>query len=129
MFLSSLTQEQKETFLCLAHNVVVSDGDLTVGEELMMEDMRREMNMDRGYVPHYVELEGIEQIFTTRRARSTAMIALIRLGYADGAFEVEEESFLRVLCQAFEISDADFSLIDNWVKRLVALEKETSVFM
>ncbi|MFT7246032.1 MAG: hypothetical protein ACI82A_003403 [Candidatus Azotimanducaceae bacterium] len=129
MFLSSLTQIQKETFLCLAHNVVVSDGDLTVGEELMMEDMRREMNIDRSYVPHYVELEGIEKIFTTRRARSTTMIALIRLGYADGAFEVEEESFLRVLCKPFEISDADFSLIDNWVKRLVALEKETSVFM
>jgi hypothetical protein len=129
MFLSSLTQIQKETFLCLAHNVVVSDGDLTVGEELMMEDMRREMNIDRSYVPHYVELEGIENIFTTRRARSTTMIALIRLGYADGAFEVEEESFLRVLCKPFEISDADFSLIDNWVKRLVALEKETSVFM
>jgi len=129
MFLSSLTKIQKETFLCLAHNVVVSDGDLTVGEELMMEDMRREMNMDRSYVPHYVELEGIEKIFTTRRARSTTMIALIRLGYADGAFEVEEESFLRVLCKPFEISDSDFSLIDNWVKRLVALEKETSVFM
>jgi len=129
MFLSSLTQNQKETFLCLAHNVVVSDGDLTVGEELMMEDMRREMNIDQNYVPHYVELGGIEKIFTTRKDRSVAMIALIRLGYADGAFEVEEESFLRVLCKAFEISDSDFSLLDNWVKRLVALEKEASVFM
>ncbi|MFT4797514.1 MAG: tellurite resistance protein [Candidatus Azotimanducaceae bacterium] len=129
MFLSSLTQNQKETFLCLAHNVVVSDGDLTVDEELMMDEMRREMNIDRAYVPHYVELEGIEEIFTTRKARSTTMIALIRLGYADGAFEVEEESFLRVLCKTFEISESDFSLLDNWVKRLVALEKEASVFM
>jgi len=129
MFLSSLTQNQKETFLCLAHNVVVSDGDLTVDEELMMEEMRREMNIEERYVPHYVELDGIEQIFATRKARSTTMIALIRLGYADGAFEVEEESFLRVLCKAFEISDSDFSLLDNWVKRLVALEKEASVFM
>ena len=129
MFLSSLTLRQKETFLCLAHNVVVSDGDLTVGEELMMEEMRREMNLDRGFTPHYVELDGVELIFQTRKARVTVMIALIRLGYADGAFEVEEQSFLKVLCETFEITDADFSLIDNWVKRLVALEKETSAFM
>ena len=129
MFLSSLTIKQKETFLCLAHNVVVSDGDLTVGEELMMEEMRREMNMDRGYIAHYVELDGIDQIFPTSKARVTVMISLIRLGYADGAFEVEEQSFLKVLCEAFEITAADFSLIDNWVKRLVALEKEASAFM
>ncbi|MFT4677336.1 MAG: hypothetical protein ACJAX5_003514 [Patiriisocius sp.] len=129
MFLSSLTLKQKETFLCLAHNVVVSDGDLTVGEELMMEEMRREINMDRGFTPHYVELDGVELVFQTRKARVTVMIALIRLGYADGAFEVEEQSFLKVLCETFEISEADFALIDNWVKRLVALEKETSAFM
>lgn len=129
MFLSMLTQKQKETFLCLAHNVVVSDGDLTVGEELMMEEMRREMNLDTGFVPHYVELDGIGDVFKTRKARTTVMIALIRLGYADGAFEVEEQSFLKVLCETFDISVSDFALIDNWVKRLVALEKEASAFM
>tara|TARA_R110002110_G_scaffold21965_1_gene86209 strand:+ start:603 stop:992 length:390 start_codon:yes stop_codon:yes gene_type:complete len=129
MFLSMLTQEQKESFLCLAHNVVVSDGDLTVGEELMMEEMRREMNVDPGFVAHYIELDGIENIFTTRKSRATVMIALIQLGYADGAFEVEEQSFLKTLCQAFDISESDFALIDNWVKRLVALEREASAFM
>jgi tellurite resistance protein len=129
MFLSMLTQEQKEAFLCLAHNVVVSDGDLTVGEELMMEEMRREMNVDPGFVAHYIKLDGIENIFTTRRSRATVVIALIQLGYADGAFEVEEQSFLKVLCEAFEIDNSDFALIDNWVKRLAALEREASAFM
>lgn len=129
MFLSLLTQKQKEAFLCLAHNVVVSDGDLTVGEELMMEDMRREMNMDSDFIPHYIDMVGMEDIFQSRKARTTVMIALIRLGYADGAFEVEEQSLLKVLCKAFDISDSDFALIDNWVKRLIALEKEASAFM
>jgi hypothetical protein len=129
MFLSTLTQKQKEAFLCLAHNVVVSDGDLTVGEELMMDEMRREMNMVPDFVAHYLELDGIEEVFSTRKARTTVMISLIRLGYADGAFEVEEQSFLKVLSNAFDISDSDFALIDNWVKRLIALEKEASAFM
>lgn len=129
MFLSSLTEAQQKAFLCLAYNVVVSDGDLTVGEEIMMEEMRREMNVDATFKPEYIELEGVEKTFPDRKSRVTVLISLIQLGYADGAFEVEEQSFLRVLCEYFEITDADFALIDNWVKRLVGLQKEAKDFM
>jgi tellurite resistance protein len=129
MFLSSLSEAQQKSFLCLAYNVVVSDGDLTVGEELMMEEMRREMSVDPNFTPEYIELEGIEKIFVDRKSRVTVLIALIQLGYADGAFEVEEQSFLLVLCEYFEISPGDFALIDNWVKRLINLQKEAKDFM
>ena len=126
MFLSSLTDLQKETFFCLAHNVVVSDGELNVGEKIMMEEMRREMSLDDELEPHYVEVQGMETIFDTRRARVIVLISLIRLGYADGAFEIEEQSFLKVLCELFEIDDTEFILIDNWVRRLIALEREAN---
>lgn len=129
MFLASLTEEQQKAFLCLAYNVVVSDGDLTVGEEIMMEEMRREMNVEKDFVPEYLELEGVEQTFPDRKSRVTVLISLIQLGYADGAFEVEEQSFLRVLSEYFEITEPDFALIDNWVKRLVSLQKEAKDFM
>lgn len=129
MFLSSLSKTQQETFLCLAHNVVVSDGDLTVGEEIMMEEMRREMNMDPAFSPEYVDIDGMDQTFPDRKSRVTVLIALIQLGYADGAFEIEEQSFIRTLCDAFEITEADFALIDNWVKRLLTLQQEAKDFM
>ena len=48
--------------------------------------------------------------------------------YADGAFEIEEQSFLNVLCNAFEISENEFVLIKNWVRRLIALEREANAF-
>ncbi|MEO2176047.1 MAG: hypothetical protein ABGY96_18350, partial [bacterium] len=79
MFLTSLTEEQKKAFFCLAHNVVVSDGDLTPDEEAMMEDMRREMDLDSGFKPYYLNIDGIESIFTSKRSRSISMISLIRL--------------------------------------------------
>ncbi len=129
IFLASLTKEQKEVFICLAHNVVVSDGDLSVGEEVMMEEMRREMNLEPDYVPHYVSIEGIEYIFPSRRSRAITMISLIRLAYADGAFEIEEQCFLKDLCVPFEIMDNDFQLIDNWVRRLISLKREASAFL
>jgi len=129
MFLQTLSQEQKEAFICLAHNVVVSDGDLALGEEAMMEAMRREMNLDAQFEPHYLDIGGIETVFKSRRSRSIVMISLIRLGYADGAFEIEEQCFLQDLCTAFEISEADFKLIDNWVRRLISLEREANAFL
>lgn len=129
MFLASLTQAQKETFICLAHNVVVSDGELSVGERVMMDDMRKEMNLADNFEAHYITLDGIASTFDTRRSRAIAMLALIRLGYADGAFEIEEQFFLGDLCKVFEISEAEFGLIQNWVRRYIALEREAQAFM
>ena len=128
MFLSSLTEQQKEAFFCLAHTIVVCDGELSVGEQIMMEDMRREMALRIEFEPDYLDVAGTQDVFDTKRSRTIVVISLIRLNYADGAFEIEERSFLNVLCNAFEISDNEFVLIDNWVHRLIALEREANDF-
>jgi hypothetical protein len=129
MFLASLTDLQKEASLNLAHNVAVSDGKVTTTEKLMIQEMREEMHLDPGTEPHYLELTGIQTIFNTRRSRIISIISLIRLSYADGTFDIEEECFLRDLSKAFEISDTELNLLGNWVRRLLALEREIQGFM
>jgi|TARA_B100002003_G_scaffold249194_2_gene284869 tellurite resistance protein len=108
---------------------VISDGELSVGERVMMEEMRKEMALSADFDPHYLNVEGTREIFDTRRSRSIVLISLVRLGYADGAFEIEEQSFLKVLCNEFEISNDDFALIENWVRRLITLEREANAFL
>ncbi|MCZ6868583.1 MAG: hypothetical protein O7G84_03645 [Gammaproteobacteria bacterium] len=129
MWLQSLTPKQREALLGLAHNVVVSDGLLDPNEELMMDEFRREMDLTLETEAQYRELDGIDGIFDTRRARTIVLINLLHLSYVDGAFEIEEECFLRELSQLFGVGDSEFLLMDNWVRRLVALEKEASSFM
>lgn len=129
MYLSLFTDEQKKTFFCLAHDVVVSDGELSVGEQVMMESMRREMSLSVDFVAHYLPLDGVEIIFDSKRLRSSVLISLIRLAYADGAFEIEEQFLIQKLCALFETTDEDLHLIDNWVRRLIALEREANGFM
>ncbi len=129
MFLHELSEQQKEAFICLAHDVVVSDGVLSPGEKVMMDQMRREIRLSEDFEPHYIPIEGIENIFDTRRARVAVIIALIRLGYADGAFEIEEQFLLKEICELFDITEQQFSVIENWVRRLIALEKEARSFM
>jgi tellurite resistance protein len=128
MWLSSLSDTQRLALMRLAHNVVVSDGLLDPNEEGMLNEFRREMELASSDV-EYLELEGIELVFADRRSRIVAILNLLKLSYADGAFEIEEECLLKEICRAFEIQDDEFLLLDNWVRRLTALEEEARQLM
>ena len=124
MWLSSLEPEQRQAFMGLAHDVVVSDGLLDPNEEGMLDEFKREMGLNVATESEYLELDGIEGIFDTRKSRLIALLNLLQLSYADGAFEIEEECLLKEISRAFDVTDDDFMLLDNWVRRLVALEDE-----
>jgi len=124
MWMSSLSEEQRNALLRLAHNVVVSDGLLDPNEEGMLDEFRREMGLPAVEEIEYLELDGIGEVFDTRRSRIIALLNLLKLSYADGAFEIEEECLLKEISQTFAVPEAEFLLLDNWVKRLVSLESE-----
>jgi tellurite resistance protein len=129
MWLSSLSQDQRTALLGLAHNVVVSDGLLDPNEELMIDEFKREMGLQGERDPEYLELDGIDEVFDSQRARCIALLNLLRLSYVDGAFEIEEECLLKEVSRSFGVDDAEFLRLDNWVRRLVALEEEAESFM
>ena len=126
MWLSSLSSDQRNALLRLAHNVVVSDGLLDPNEEGMLIELKREMGLSEVGELEYLELEGIQNVFQDRRSRIIVVVNLIKLSYVDGAFEVEEECLLKEIARTFDISDQDFLLLDNWVRRLAALEEEVT---
>ncbi len=129
MWLSALEPEQRKALLGLAHNVVVSDGLLDPNEEGMLDEFKREMELNPALESEYLELEGIEQTFDSRKSRLIALLNLLRLSYVDGAFEIEEECLLREISEAFGVSDEEFMLLDNWVRRLLSLENEARDLM
>ena len=124
MWLSNLNKDQHQALIRLAHNVIVSDGLLDPNEEGMFDLLKKEMGIENSQQVEYLSLDGIEKIFPDRKARIIVLINLIRIGYVDGAFEIEEECLLRDLANSFDIGLDEFELLDNWVKRLVGLEKE-----
>ena len=94
----------------------------------MLNEFRREMELTSTDV-EYLELEGVEEIFGNRASRIVALLNLLKLSYADGAFEIEEECLLKEICSTFGLSDQEFLLLDNWVRRLNALEEEARHLM
>ena len=126
MWLYSLSNDQRHALLRLAHNVIVSDGLLDPNEEDMLFELKREMALSDVGELEYLELDGIQNVFQDRRSRIIVVINLLKLSYVDGAFEIEEECLLKEIARTFDITDQDFLLLDNWVRRLTALEDEVT---
>lgn len=129
MWLSQLSGEQQETMLRLAHNVIVSDGLLDPNEEGMLEAFRREMNVSADFQVEYLELEGISRVFSERKERLIVLMNLCKLSYADGAFEIEEECLINEIRKAFDVSEAQFDMLQGWIKRMTLLESEGAALL
>lgn len=113
----------------MAYSVAVSDGEMTDGERRMLEDMRSEMNLEMESVSPYQAIAELDILFDTRQSRVIALTSLIRLGFADRAYEIEEQCYIDDVRKAFGYSDKEFTQITDWVKRLVSLENEMDVFL
>lgn len=129
MWLSQLSGEQQETMLRLAHNVIVSDGLLDPNEEGMLEAFRREMGVSTDFQVEYLELEGISRVFSERKERLIVLMNLCKLSYADGAFEIEEECLINEIRKAFDVSEAQFDMLQGWIKRMTLLESEGTALL
>lgn len=129
MWLSQLSDEQQETMLRLAHNVIVSDGLLDPNEEGMLEAFRREMGVSADFQVEYLELEGISRVFSDRKERLIVLMNLCKLSYADGAFEIEEECLINEIRKAFDVSEAQFDMLQGWIKRMTLLESEGAALL
>lgn len=129
MWLSQLSGEQQETMLRLAHNVIVSDGLLDPNEEGMLEAFRREMGVSADFQVEYLELEGISRVFSDRKERLIVLMNLCKLSYADGAFEIEEECLINEIRKAFDVSEAQFDMLQGWIKRMTLLESEGAALL
>ena len=92
----------------------------------MLFELKREMALSDIGELEYLELDGIQNVFQDRRSRIIVVINLLKLSYVDGAFEIEEECLLKEIARTFDITDQDFLLLDNWVRRLTALEDEVT---
>ncbi len=129
MWLGQLSAEQRLALLDLAHNVVVSDGLLDPSEEGMLAEFKAEMGLPLSHETGYLPLDDIHTTFPDRRARTIALINLLRLSYADGAFEIEEECLLKEVSRVFGFDAKEFLLLDNWVRRWLALQHEAYALM
>ena len=129
MWLMTLTESQRGALIGLAQHLVHADDMLDISEEFMLEDFRRQMKLYGNSGAPSESIESLATRFDTRMSRSVALLNLLRLGYADGTFDVEEESLMLRFAEALGFSDADYRIFEDWVRRLAVLEAEGKKLM
>ena len=95
----------------------------------MLEAFRREMSVSSDFQIEYQELAGIEAVFSERKERLIVLMNLCKLSYADGAFEIEEECLINEIRKAFDVSEAQFVMLQGWIKRMMSLEAEGAALL
>jgi hypothetical protein len=95
----------------------------------MLEAFRREMGVSSDFQIEYLELAGIEAVFSERKERLIVLMNLCKLSYADGAFEIEEECLINEIRKAFDVSEAQFVMLQGWIKRMMSLEAEGAALL
>lgn len=129
MWLMTLSESQRGALIGLAQHLIHADDVMDISEESILEDFRRQMKLYGSSGAPSDPVEQLAKQFDTRMSRSVALLNLLRLGYADGTFDVEEESLMLRFADALGFSDAEYRTFEDWVRRLAMLEAEGKKLM
>ena len=128
MFLNNLSDEEKKSFLTLAKEFILVDGELSPEEEDLVRVMKAEMNIEEGYPEGQMTRQQLFKKFDSRRSQVSAIIEMQGLGYANMEYHTQEKAFVQEMADTFGISDEELNVIDDWVVRQVAMLYEANEF-
>lgn len=125
MFLQELDEEQKEAFLILAHRLTAADGEDSLDEEQVLQEIRSEMMFHHPIDMARVVAEEIEvTVFDSHRARVIAALELLLLTYADDYVHEAEIQLVRDVCFTMGFDEEWLAVMGEWATRFHDLAEE-----
>lgn len=116
MFLNSLNEAQRKSFLALATKMAMSDGHVAVQEVALLQDLADSFGEDLDPPAEEVYGPVNKAPFTTRSSRVLTLGCMYLIAYIDEHFHVDESSVLKAIVEAFEFSDDEVQEIKTWAK-------------
>jgi uncharacterized tellurite resistance protein B-like protein len=126
MFIQNLTGGETAAFLGLAHKIVQADGVLAPEEERLLSALAATANYG-GEAADGTVVE-LASAFGTRRARVSALLELMGLGFADGEYHPTEKALVVEIARALDVTEDELVGMESWVIRQVTLMEEAADF-
>jgi tellurite resistance protein len=123
MFLAELRPEEKTAFLELANLVASVDGNLSIKEDLLIEDYRYEMGLEH-YLVQNLTMDEILQLFTSERSKNIALAEILGLIFSDGVFHEQEKESVRLIKKHFGFDPNQYKSFKDWVDKIKQLSEE-----
>lgn len=128
MFLNNLSENEKKAFLTLAKEFILVDGVLSPEEEGLVNIMKAEMGIEDGFPDGEKSRKELFDMFKSKKSRTSALIEMEGLGYANMEYHVQEKAFINEMAESFGVTTEELDIIDEWVVRQVALLYEANEF-
>ena len=124
MFLTRLTHTQRSAFLCLARELVSTDGVTTLGEAVVLSEQRREIGELAATSGERLSVNAAAERFDSPATRAVAMLELMRLARADRTVSILEHGLIRRLALQWGIPSDRLAELESWADRHWRLMEE-----
>lgn len=124
MFLSRLNHSQRSAYLCLARELVATDGVTTLGEAVVLSEQRREAGELAASSGERLSVDAAAERFDTPTTRAVALVELLRLARADRDVSILEHGLIRRLAIQWRIDDRRLGELEAWADRHWRLQAE-----
>ena len=117
MFLNSLSHQDKEYFLELAHYIMGIDGIFHEEEQNIFNSYKYECQMVDYEVPKQNNVQQIIEYFkqSSDQIKRILIIELFGIALVDGKFCESEQKFFHELAEHFGIDENDLNTFHKWV--------------
>lgn len=130
MFLSQLTDYEKETFMKLAYEIANQDGDFAEEEKMILSQYAQEMNMSFEADNYQDNICVIDLIDTFRQSDSSTVkkifIELMGLVLVDNEYNQVEAEILEKYIEVHGLDSDHLVKVKNWVENMTSLYSELS---
>jgi len=124
MFLSRLTEPQRQSFMALVTKMALADGKVAPEEVAILDDIAHALGN-----PEPVSAEEIFgainiEPFDTEESRILTILGMLVVAYADYNFHVDESTVLDDTIRAFSIPDSKLNALKVWATKQADLMNE-----
>jgi uncharacterized tellurite resistance protein B-like protein len=128
MFLTDLTEEQKNAFHNIAMDLIYSDEILDTNEAKLMTKLDSEMGLSKKETSKNKDQEKLLSAFETKKSKAIVILELLMLAYSDDDFNIDESNYIQNIANSLGVSSIDFTEMKWWARKKTDLDKEVLKF-
>ncbi len=128
MFVQNLNPEQQSALLAASKLLIAIDGDVSEEEQLMLNTLESQCEAGVEAASNF-EILHLKDMFTSKTEKSSFMLELLGMAFADADYHETEHSFMLAVSEAIELEPEILTDMEAWVKAQLELVNSVARFM
>lgn len=128
MFVQNLNNEQQSILLSACKELMRCDGHIAEHEKLYLEEISKQCHKEVSSSDDF-KVEQLSNTFTTQKEKTSFMLELIAMAFADKKYHENEQGMIKQICEIFDIDTDKLQKMEDWVKEQFTLVAQAKAFM